>query len=112
MVCESYGLVFGTNSFIALIMQSILTVIVTDKRGLALHVRQQYLIYAGLHMAIATIFLCSVIYTVMNYLCRSSKVADEKLATTCDEPQNSDSESGESEKDMEKQHKIADGVDV
>jgi thiamine transporter 2/3 len=41
MICESYGLVFGTNSFIALVMQSLLTLIVTDSSGLGLNVRQQ-----------------------------------------------------------------------
>uniref|UniRef100_A0A915P4B2 Folate transporter 1 n=1 Tax=Meloidogyne floridensis TaxID=298350 RepID=A0A915P4B2_9BILA len=34
MLCESYGLVFGVNSFIALCLQSLLTVVITDERGL------------------------------------------------------------------------------
>lgn len=40
-MCESYGLVFGVNGFIALIMQTILTAVVSDKRGLGLPVRGQ-----------------------------------------------------------------------
>jgi len=43
MLCESYGLVFGVNSFIALCLQSLLTVVITDERGLGLKVRQQVL---------------------------------------------------------------------
>ncbi|VDD87221.1 unnamed protein product [Enterobius vermicularis] len=43
MVGESYGLVFGLNSFLALVLQTILTVIVSDKRGLSLPPRQQVL---------------------------------------------------------------------
>lgn len=82
MICESYGLVFGTNSFIALIMQSLLTAIVSDKRCLGLPVRQQYVVYSILHMVIAVIFLCSVIFTVITYCftyaSRKNKVKDEK----------------------------------
>lgn len=33
MVCESYGVVFGCNTLISLILQSILTLLVTDANG-------------------------------------------------------------------------------
>src|SRR5690606_19756839 len=39
MVTDSYGLVFGVDSFISLVMQSILMRVVTDKRGLGMQVR-------------------------------------------------------------------------
>uniref|UniRef100_A0AC34R553 Uncharacterized protein n=1 Tax=Panagrolaimus sp. JU765 TaxID=591449 RepID=A0AC34R553_9BILA len=68
MVCESYGLVFGVNSFIALIMQSIIMFVVADKRGLGMRVREQYLVYAGCHMLIAIIFAISVAITVVSWL--------------------------------------------
>ncbi|KAI1709772.1 reduced folate carrier domain-containing protein [Ditylenchus destructor] len=72
MKCESYGLVFGTNTFVALVMQSILMMVVSDKRGpLSLPVRHQYLVYAGLHFIVAIIFLCSVIVSIVRYLRRS-----------------------------------------
>lgn len=77
MVCESYGLVFGANSFIALIMQSLIMFIVADKRGFAMPVRQQYVVYAGLHFLIAVIFAVSVAYTVFTFLCRKTKIVDE-----------------------------------
>ena len=41
MVVESYGLVFGVNSFIALVFRTILTLVMSDKRGLGLPVRAQ-----------------------------------------------------------------------
>jgi len=86
MLCESYGLVFGVNSFIALCLQSLLTVVITDERGLGLKVRQQvlenlnlilkfyffkYLIYGFMHFVIALIFLLSVIFTVVGYFYRN-----------------------------------------
>uniref|UniRef100_A0A0K0FBH8 Uncharacterized protein n=1 Tax=Strongyloides venezuelensis TaxID=75913 RepID=A0A0K0FBH8_STRVS len=66
MVCESYGLVFGVNSFIALIMQSIIAAVVSDKRGLGMDVRSQYIVYCGFHLLIAVIFLCSVLNTIIS----------------------------------------------
>ncbi|VBB35197.1 unnamed protein product, partial [Acanthocheilonema viteae] len=41
MVSESYGLIFGLNSFVALILQALLTMIVVDKRGFGMTVRSQ-----------------------------------------------------------------------
>ncbi|KAI6179066.1 hypothetical protein M3Y98_00570200 [Aphelenchoides besseyi] len=76
MVCESYGLVFGSNSFIALIMQCLLTVVVTDSRGLGMGIREQYLVYAGCHLVIAFIFFCSILYTLFHYFTRRPKISD------------------------------------
>uniref|UniRef100_A0A914E9C8 Reduced folate carrier n=1 Tax=Acrobeloides nanus TaxID=290746 RepID=A0A914E9C8_9BILA len=73
MMCESYGLVFGVNGFIALIMQTILTVVISDKRGLGLPVRAQYIIYACCHLVIALIFLVSITLTLVSYLCERKK---------------------------------------
>ncbi len=38
---DSYGLVFGLNTFVALVLQSILTFIVADQHGFALSIRIQ-----------------------------------------------------------------------
>jgi thiamine transporter 2/3 len=38
---NSYGLIFGVNTFMALVLQSVLTVIVVDERVLALDTRTQ-----------------------------------------------------------------------
>ncbi|KAK6107048.1 Reduced folate carrier family protein [Brugia pahangi] len=45
MVCESYGLIFGLNSFVALILQAFLTAIVVDKRGFGMTVRSQVTLF-------------------------------------------------------------------
>ncbi|KAM3720953.1 Folate-like transporter [Dirofilaria immitis] len=41
MIGESYGLIFGLNSFVALILQALLTMIVVDKRVYGMTVRPQ-----------------------------------------------------------------------
>ena len=46
---ESYGLVFGINTFLALLFQTILTLIVADEVGLALNQHDQVLINRLLH---------------------------------------------------------------
>lgn len=38
---DSYGLIFGTNTFFALLLQSLLTLIVVEKDALALGIRSQ-----------------------------------------------------------------------
>lgn len=73
MICESYGLVFGVNSFIALIMQSIIMFVVADRRGLGLKVREQYLVYAGCHLLIAVIFSVFVITSIIKWLINRKK---------------------------------------
>ncbi|KAK6104286.1 Reduced folate carrier family protein [Brugia pahangi] len=69
MIGESYGLVFGLNSFTALLLQTLLTIIVPDQHGLNMPVRQQFLVYAGCHAFIGTIFLISLCNSLVG--CRS-----------------------------------------
>jgi hypothetical protein len=47
---NSYGLIFGVNTFIALVLQSILTVIVVDERLLELDTRTQVSIVSHKNM--------------------------------------------------------------
>lgn len=77
MVGESYGLVFGLNSFVALLLQTVLTAVASDKRGLGLGPREQYIIYAGCHALIGAIFLTSVLYTVISYCIATTAIRDE-----------------------------------
>nr|XP_028582434.1 thiamine transporter 1 isoform X3 [Podarcis muralis] len=62
---ERYALVFGVNTFIALVLQTLLTLIVVDAKGLGLDIFTQFMIYAGYFAAIAVVFLisgtCSII---------------------------------------------------
>ncbi|XP_015347347.1 thiamine transporter 1 [Marmota marmota marmota] len=54
---ERYALVFGVNTFIALALQTLLTLIVVDASGLGLQIETQFLIYASYFAFIAVVFL-------------------------------------------------------
>ncbi|XP_023340838.1 thiamine transporter 1 [Eurytemora carolleeae] len=53
---ESYGLVFGFNTFLALLFQTILTATVADSAGLALDIRTQFVVYAGYFAVVGVIY--------------------------------------------------------
>ncbi|XP_037377817.1 thiamine transporter 2 [Talpa occidentalis] len=67
---ERYALVFGINTFIALVIQTILTVIVVDPKGLNLPVRIQFLVYGSYFAVIAGIFLMRSIYIICSVKCQ------------------------------------------
>ncbi|XP_075420717.1 thiamine transporter 1 isoform X1 [Tenrec ecaudatus] len=54
---ERYALVFGVNTFIALALQTLLTLIVVDDSVLGLRISTQFLIYASYFALIAVVFL-------------------------------------------------------
>jgi len=56
---DSYGLVFGFNTFLALAFQTILTTVVVDKVGFALEPRDQFLVYSGFFMVVGLVFLAT-----------------------------------------------------
>ncbi|KAH0625017.1 hypothetical protein JD844_033025 [Phrynosoma platyrhinos] len=65
---ERYALVFGVNTFIALALQTLLTLIVVDARGLGLDIFKQFMIYAGYFAVISVIFLISGTFSIIiNY---------------------------------------------
>ncbi|XP_059416608.1 thiamine transporter 1-like isoform X2 [Carassius carassius] len=59
---KRYALVFGVNTFIALLLQTLLTVIVVDSAGLGLDIFLQFLIYASYFAVIAVIFFIAWLY--------------------------------------------------
>ncbi|XP_040123892.2 thiamine transporter 2 isoform X2 [Ictidomys tridecemlineatus] len=67
---ERYALVFGMNTFIALVIQTVMTVIVVDQRGLNLPVTTQFLVYGSYFAVIAGIFLIRSIYILYSAKCR------------------------------------------
>ncbi|XP_032256624.1 thiamine transporter 2-like isoform X1 [Phoca vitulina] len=85
---ERYALVFGINTFIALAIQTGMTVAVVDKQGLGLPVSIQFLIYGSYFSVIAGIFLMRSIYIIY-----SAKCGKEKCRSTTgqnpSEPENS-----------------------
>ncbi|XP_008824081.1 thiamine transporter 2 isoform X2 [Nannospalax galili] len=66
---ERYALVFGMDTFIALVIQTIMTVIVADQRGLHLQVTIQFLVYGSYFSVIAGIFLMRSIYILYSAKC-------------------------------------------
>ncbi|XP_068125920.1 thiamine transporter 1 [Hyperolius riggenbachi] len=65
---ECYALVFGVNTFIALVLQTLMTVVVVDSSGLGLDIFTQFKIYAGYFSIIAFIFFVSgLFHVVKNY---------------------------------------------
>ncbi|XP_077725189.1 thiamine transporter 2-like [Canis aureus] len=66
---ERYALVFGINTFIALVIQTVITVAVVDNQGLGLPVSIQFLIYGSYFSVIAGIFLMRSIYIICSAKC-------------------------------------------
>ncbi|KAG7326753.1 hypothetical protein KOW79_010154 [Hemibagrus wyckioides] len=64
---KRYALVFGVNTFVALLLQTLLTVIVVDSAGLGLDIFPQFLIYGSYFAAIAVIFLIAGLYKVSTH---------------------------------------------
>lgn len=76
---ERYALMFGFNNFVALVIQTILTVIVVDSRGLGLDISTQFLVYGSYFAFIAGIFLTRSIYIIISIKCRNASVAGEPI---------------------------------
>ncbi|XP_037705430.1 thiamine transporter 2-like isoform X2 [Choloepus didactylus] len=77
---ERYALVFGINTFLALVIQTILTVIVVDQRGLNLPISIQFLIYGSYFAVIAGIFLMRSISIISSAKClRSSALSQNPV---------------------------------
>lgn len=65
---DSYGLIFGINTFFALLLQSILTVIVVNG-NLKLDLRSQYFVYGGYYIAISILYMIIGISNIVQH-CR------------------------------------------
>ncbi|KAL9964874.1 hypothetical protein ACROYT_G028579 [Oculina patagonica] len=57
-----FALVFGINMFAALLLQTILTSIVVDERGLNLPVKTQFVIYGSYFFIIGAVFLARAVF--------------------------------------------------
>ncbi|XP_077988016.1 thiamine transporter 2-like [Glandiceps talaboti] len=64
LTTERYALVFGCNTFLALALQAILTVVVIDKHGLDLPPHTQFQVFSGYFFVIGVVFLVKAIYTL------------------------------------------------
>ncbi|XP_007888843.2 reduced folate transporter [Callorhinchus milii] len=64
---ELCALVFGMNTFLATILKTIITIIIADKRGLALHVNNQFYVYFGYFTLLATAYLGRGMYVICSH---------------------------------------------
>lgn len=65
---DSFGLIFGINTLVALIAQSILTLIVVDdSSNLQLTIRQQYLVYGSYFVTLAIFYSLTLLFTFICY---------------------------------------------
>ncbi|XP_062973044.1 reduced folate transporter isoform X2 [Elgaria multicarinata webbii] len=73
---ELCALVFGINTFLATVLKTIITIIITDKRGLALSIHPQFYVYFG-YFTLLTVgyFVASVCVAVRHQACRKSQEA-------------------------------------
>lgn len=81
---ENYGLVFGWNTFTAVVLQTILTLAVVDSHGLNLDIRMQFVVYAA-YFAVVSGILVAV------YICSLGK----KTAATEEDSEGAQNENGE-----------------
>uniref|UniRef100_A0A7M4FT96 Thiamine transporter 2-like n=1 Tax=Crocodylus porosus TaxID=8502 RepID=A0A7M4FT96_CROPO len=79
---ERYALMFGFNTFLALAIQTILTLVVVDSRGLGLDIVTQFLVYGCYFAVISGIFLMRSIYILACTRCRREKQKSEEPITT------------------------------
>ncbi|KAM8854049.1 thiamine transporter 1 isoform 2-T2 [Synchiropus picturatus] len=64
LTMDRYALVFGANTFGALVLQTILTSVVVDQRGLGLDIISQFTIYSSYFAIIAVVFSLSGVSTL------------------------------------------------
>ncbi|XP_028916366.1 thiamine transporter 2 isoform X1 [Ornithorhynchus anatinus] len=71
---ERYALVFGVNTFAALVIQTIITVIIVDPKGLGLDINLQFLVYGSYFAVVAGIFLGRSIYIIISAKCGKERL--------------------------------------
>lgn len=58
---DSFGLIFGINTLLALILQTILTLVVVTDTGLGLDPRAQYIVYGSYFIVLALIYVVTFV---------------------------------------------------
>lgn len=82
---DSFGLIFGINTFAALAFQTILTVVVISESGLMLSPRGQFKVYGGYFLVLALVYfipatVSSIIHCRRRNVSRSVDGLDEAHA--------------------------------
>ncbi|MED6290772.1 hypothetical protein CHARACLAT_016862 [Characodon lateralis] len=81
---QRYALVFGVNTFGALLLWTLITVVVVDSAGLGLNVFTQFLIYGSYFAVISVIFLLAGLYRLFSR-CTNEEVLTQvhRESSTC-----------------------------
>lgn len=69
---NNHGLIFGCNTFVAVCLQSLLTLIVVDSRFLHLDIRTQFIVYSGYFAIVASIFAFFFVISIFSGKRKSS----------------------------------------
>uniref|UniRef100_A0A3P8TJI6 Uncharacterized protein n=1 Tax=Amphiprion percula TaxID=161767 RepID=A0A3P8TJI6_AMPPE len=81
-----YALLFGLNSFVGTVLQSVLTAVVINTKSVQLPITSQFIICALYFAAISLLFTVRGVYTVFHMkAARSSETTTCQRAHTCDE---------------------------
>ncbi|XP_071499036.1 thiamine transporter 2-like [Diadema antillarum] len=72
LTLERYALVFGWNTFVALVLETLLTLIVVDHRTLSLPPETQFLVYGGYFYLLGTAFCIKAVYQAGKLGCRQA----------------------------------------
>ncbi|MEE6490767.1 hypothetical protein FKM82_015996 [Ascaphus truei] len=64
---ELCALVFGVNTFFATVLKTIITIIIADKRGLALSVHPQFYVYFAYFTLLAVLYLGAAVYVIVRH---------------------------------------------
>uniref|UniRef100_A0A665W4Q3 Thiamine transporter 1-like n=1 Tax=Echeneis naucrates TaxID=173247 RepID=A0A665W4Q3_ECHNA len=78
LTMERYALVFGANNFGALALQTVLTSIVVDSRGLGLAIIPQFIIYASYFSGIALLFSLRGLFTIWRAKTNKTETTPDK----------------------------------
>ncbi|KAK6484938.1 reduced folate transporter isoform X1 [Huso huso] len=70
---ELCALVFGVNTFLATILKTVITIIIADKRGLALAVHPQFLVYFGYFTLLAVIYFGAAANVIIKHFRNEKK---------------------------------------
>ncbi|KAM6958482.1 thiamine transporter 1 [Tautogolabrus adspersus] len=88
---QRYALVFGVNTFMALLLQTLITLVVVDSVGLGLDVFTQFFIYGGYFTLISVVFLLAGLCKLVSKRRSEEEVlANGSAETGSDSPPTSD----------------------
>lgn len=65
LIEDSFGLVFGINTLMALLVTTILTIIVIAESGFALNIFEQYIVFSIYHFILGCFYVTVFIYSIL-----------------------------------------------